>query len=453
MNLVGSEGHSEEQMRAMWMDSIKSVNCTQQHISYDQFVLLMKGQTVEPTPVTAGGALSATTPRLGSSERLKKLLVVPEGDQIDSPAEIKVDNDVKKSEKTPLSAHFSATTEFIVERKDDDVSLHSLPNIGASPSMNDSSSLTMGLGSPGSSPATGKVMTDINTTETPSVPMPSPGGTIGRARSKSLCSSEDKPEEDSAELKPRQNESKPRFIKRGSSNDSLAVKRTLYQAHRQMRLAVMDASRRFEEEQARRARDTLIAQKEEADARAGLVPKAGLVMRHGQRVQVTTEAIRQYMEKNTAEQQKLVEKANRRGGRGRHARKKTISDMSAMMNPSMEQDELGTTAKVAQTPDVKKSVKTDYEQFAAIDLPDLGRPPKRVSAPIQGAAKPAPDVSVIDKALRKATVPGQFRQTHDPFGLTGMYGGSRMTNVDVHQIMPKQKADSIHKANQNAGNS
>merc|ERR1712137_535325 len=96
-----------------------------------------------------------------------------------------------------------------------------------------------------------------------------------------------------------------------------------------------------------RARDKLM--KEKVKEAMG----AGLVMRHGTKLQVTSEAIRKYLDKAMVEQQALLEKANRRGGRGRRNRKKTISDMSAMMSPTIQ--DIGEVAASAKTPDSTKS--------------------------------------------------------------------------------------------------
>merc|ERR1712087_135809 len=84
-----------------------------------------------------------------------------------------------------------------------------------------------------------------------------------------------------------------------------------------------------------------------------------------------------------AEQQALLEKANRRGGRGRRNRKKTISDMSAMLSPSLTQDEMGETARLAmlsQTPDSKRST-FEYSFEGVEGLPDFPSNPSPDSGP------------------------------------------------------------------------
>jgi len=251
-----------------------------------------------------------------------------------------------------------------------------------------------------------------------------------------------------------------------AKKSAITVNRELYRAHRYMRISVLEASRRFEEKQAIRARDTLM--KEEMKKAMG----AGLVMRHGTKLHVSTDAIRDYLDQTAAEQRAQIEKANRKGGRGRRTRKKTISDMSAMLSPSMGQDELGriaTEAAWSQTPDSKRSVQ--HYNFEGIEgLPDLstrggglppanlktslalrttviGEPIKRRNssgqrplrnnsgqrplptipmAPLTAKEDPAssiPNLPQVDhKSVRKATVPGRFLKTEDPFGASGMYG-------------------------------
>lgn len=244
-----------------------------------------------------------------------------------------------------------------------------------------------------------------------------------------------------------------------ANKSALAVNRQLYRAHRQMRLSVLDACKRFEEQQATRARDTLM--KEKVKEAMG----AGLVMRHGTKFQVTSDAIRTYLEDAAAEQQALVDKANRRGGRGRSARKKTISDMSAMMNPSFTQDEMGAIAAKAtsHTPnsprDVFNSSFSDVHNMPDLSqeaiAKDIGIPPKpsgdRKKQPSPTVQKEVtmvpPNLPQVDHVdTRKATVPGQFRKTTDPFSSQGMYGGSRLKNEDVNQIQSPSMERKNHRS-------
>jgi hypothetical protein len=155
----------------------------------------------------------------------------------------------------------------------------------------------------------------------------------------------------------------------------LVVNRTLYRAHREFRLTLTEACKRFEDEQIRRAKETLRAHES-----AGTKYIAGLVMRHGQAL--SDESIKKFLAETMEEQQKQVDQANRRGGRGRHSRKKTNSDMSGMLS--------------GPTPPL------------TLDLCD-------VKEPIIGEAL-ASIKEDDDTVLRHPTIPGEFRTTsYDPF--------------------------------------
>merc|ERR1712166_1485661 len=110
---------------------------------------------------------------------------------------------------------------------------------------------------------------------------------------------------------------------------ALQVNRQLYRSHRQMRLSVIDACKRFEEQQTRHAHGVLLALENEES----IMATAGLVMRRVENKTVSSAEVKILMEKNRKEQHDLMERANRRsGGRGgRGRRKKTVSDLSAMM--------------------------------------------------------------------------------------------------------------------------
>jgi hypothetical protein len=207
------------------------------------------------------------------------------------------------------------------------------------------------------------------------------------------------------------------------SKSALQVNRQLYRAHRQMRLAVLEASKRFEEQQAEHAREVILAQREGKDSDEGNgmgMIQAGLVMRHGLTKQVSSKAIRLLLEQNRLQQQALVEKANRRGGRGRRSRKKTISDMSGLL-ASYGQEDMGALAlKASQPPEIASS-KTLGE---APDMPPRHAP---TVAQTESAVPNLPDLAVDESGelhMRGATVPGEFRKTADPFGREGRYGAS-----------------------------
>jgi hypothetical protein len=123
----------------------------------------------------------------------------------------------------------------------------------------------------------------------------------------------------------------------------LVINRTLYRAHREFRHTLTEACKRFEDEQMRRAKESLRAQES-----AGAKYTAGLVMRHGQAL--SDESIKTFLAETIEQQQKKVDQANRRGGRGRHSRKKTTSDMSGMLiEPTpLVMPEMGDRKKLAK---------------------------------------------------------------------------------------------------------
>ena len=156
----------------------------------------------------------------------------------------------------------------------------------------------------------------------------------------------------------------------------LVINRTLYRAHREFRHTLTEACKRFEDEQMRRAKESLRAQES-----AGAKYTAGLVMRHGQAL--SDESIKKFLAETKEQQQKKVDQANRRGGRGRHSRKKTTSDMSGML---IEPTHLGTP----EMGDRKKLAK--QEALEPIEEDDS------------------------QNVLRHPTILGEFRTTsYDPF--------------------------------------
>jgi len=167
---------------------------------------------------------------------------------------------------------------------------------------------------------------------------------------------------------------------------ALQVNRQLYRSHRQMRLSVIDACKRFEEQQAKHAHGVLLAEKKNM---ANLGGVAGLVMRRVENKTVSSEEVKNLLEKNRREQQDLMEKANRRSGGRRSRRKKTVSDLSTMMG-SLSSEEM-TKAQGTK----------------------LSIPPVIETKPLE--------VTDDDTNFRSATVPGEFRKVKDPFGSHGKY--------------------------------
>jgi hypothetical protein len=119
------------------------------------------------------------------------------------------------------------------------------------------------------------------------------------------------------------------------------------------------------------------------------------------------------MAENRKQQEFLVEKANRRGGRGRRSRKKTASDMSGML-VSMGQDELGSVVSEASKFSNDTSASPDQHKTTTL----------AATMPEDDELNVGPDIASPDEVgtVRQATVPGQFRKTSDPFSKQGKYG-------------------------------
>lgn len=453
MDLMGSDAiQSEDDMIRMWGDSIKAVKCTNARITYDDFLLLMKGQTKEAPPVQLEGTISLATSKLPpvmevesalsgdestSPKGGKNTAAVPEKGSfspgLDVDGDLAALSDTNHTPARPGSGHKSAPTTPSDQKKILDIEYVDSPL-----SMDgDEDILSSGPGVPGSAasltppasplrgakdyitPSNGGRGVKNSTVISGNVAALSLPGLITKPAPYTRRRSRSVGDEDSADRQrdfqeiagvvrdmmlpetdhvhnQKMNKELGELVK-DKSKSNLKVNRKLYRAHRHMRLAVLDACKRFEEQQAIHTRDMLVAQRTEEEE--SNVIQAGLVMRHGNKKQVSSEAIHAVMAENQAQQRALVEKANRRGGRGRRSRKKTISDMSGMMS-SMGQDELAkVTTKAVKMAEGETKLP---EPVPPAEVPDL------------------PDLSTGE--LRKPTVPGDFRKTSDPFSRGGKYG-------------------------------
>ena len=472
MDLMGSDAiQSEDDMIRMWGDSIKAVKCTNARITYGDFLLLMKGQTKENPavnpPMQLEGTISMVTHKLPplmevestlSAEETspvpkKNVVTLPSGDVVKVDGSI-VEGDLaalNDSNHTPIRPRVGATAglksapatpadhkkildmEFVdspLSMDEDQDILSSGPGVpGSSASLTPPTSPVRGAkdyitpsGQDRNLISTAVVGSSVDALALPGlIAKPAPY-TRRRSRSVGDEDSDDKkrdfqeiagvvrdmmlPETDHVHNQKMQKALGDSVKDKTKSN--LKVNRQLYRAHRQMRLAVLDACKRFEEQQAIHTRDMLVEQRRKEEE--SNVIHAGLVMRHGNKKQVSSEAIRAVLAENQAQHRALVEKANRRGGRGRRSRKKTISDMREMMS-SMGQDELSNiTAKALDPPPLGESKSSDPSDMAGATTTDTTIPE-------------LPDLSTPGE-LRGATVPGNFRKTSDPFSKGGRYGAA-----------------------------
>lgn len=172
----------------------------------------------------------------------------------------------------------------------------------------------------------------------------------------------------------------------------LVVNRQLYRAHRKMRHAVLEASKRFEDQQVERTKAELQA-KQQAESSSG----AGLVMRRGHKKEVSSDTIRKLMIQKQKEHESVVSNAARKAGRARprRGRKKTVSDMSAMMS-------------AISSPEVQSDSNATTQSASALVISKVGENEEQPhDLPLHDITKPEP------------TVPGVFRKTSDPFGTMG----------------------------------
>ena len=402
MDLLGNDAlHSEEMMMKMWGDSMKAVNCTSR-ITYDDFLLLMKGQTREPQDVGAAedgsgrpdirSAQLASVPEnivshspiqdqssimRGSNGNLAASMppssfLSPFGagadvplvsDFEDGPLSMDDDDDLD-SRPSPLSSHFTPPT---------------TPNRGVSDYMSPLRDSDDRI----------KKFTSKEFNGIPALPPQS--GPVIRKRSRSVGGSSDEEADDGQP---------PASPIRRSTAIILPENDKLFLAQGDMRLSVLQACKLFEEQQVKHARGVLMAQREDNE-----VARAGLVMRRVENRTIPSDDIKKLLDDYQRERQAAMAKATKRGGRGRHTRKKTISDMTAMMNATSPPD--GSSGSPA-----------------AAD--DLAPPPTSLTS---STTSPSVIPSVISveqppEDLRKATVPGEFRRVNDPFGARGKYGST-----------------------------
>jgi hypothetical protein len=429
MDLVGSCSTNEEAWRKMWGDSMKACKCTSARITYDDFVLIMKGQTcddiaahvpmprVESTPQLSNGMLHVVIEEESEffqaspigGDRVRTPSGTPSAFRLIAPLMPLTPNGHSHELDTPLSM-------------DDDDGVRQIitsPNYPMVPALTPPSTPRRGpvdYVSPRSSPymmsivRSSEDLVSLNNSNPempsiariPSIPKP---GLYFRQKSRSL----DETQLPSALEVVKVTAGFPSDARRAvalpeaglttvnySNVSTIQINRKLYRAHRQMRLSVMEACKRFEEQQAKRARDVLLAQEAETDkARKG---HAGLVMRRVENKTVSSEEIKQFLEQNRKAQQNLMEKANRRGGRGRRSRKKTISDMSSLMG-SLSSEEMTKISMQATIPE------SDEEKVP----PNI--PPIIETTPLEENGDD----------IRGATIPGEFRKVRDPFGAHGKY--------------------------------
>jgi len=376
-DLIGNcAEHSEEALRQMWGEA--SVNSSEAHITYEDFLLLMKGQTKQ-SPTTVKPMMRPVTPLIDS------LALHAVAESTNERASVEAGTMVGGGFMSPSSFDGEMSAGPIcIEDEGDDEAL----NQGFAEAMQHQESGLLIKGS----------------IERPTTPESLPLKV--KDRSKSFDSNESNFVGPSSlwQMKTLRPVNLVDYITDDSLNNTLddrsktnlVVNRELYRAHRSMRLAVLEASKRLEEEQQRRAREEM--QKEQAKSNSS----AGLIMRHGGELSV--DAIKQFVVQQRKEEQKKVQEATKRAGR-RHTRNKTSSDIRGMFAGS------GSDLSNLTSPPERKPT-------AVGRMPDFANPPStQHTLPIVALSKSPVDSDLPDlPKVRNATRPGQFRKTnYDPF--------------------------------------
>lgn len=481
MDLMGNDPiQSEDVMRSMWFDSMKACKCHHARITYDDFILLMKGQTrgdaehvnelpLPPKLQVVHEAKDSDDGVVEEDQPSESVLVLPSGEKVvvsDGVLTITGGDGttLKKSGSreslrrsswsstrnslgtppiTPVYNHNVASQipdlDLPLSMDEDDDVLPNAISFGSGISMGIVGSLTPPL-----TPVRGVADFITPYSERSGISMPSMND-LGplpefpkrsrsatpyiRRRSRSVDDQDPDVEDPEVPsfaadarrammLPERDHKEEIDSNVNNETKTALVVNRQLYRAHREMRLAVFDATKRFEEQQARRAHEILSAQRVDDGKNDDFGPVgAGLVLRRGLQKQVSSEAVGSWLKKTKEEQAVLVEKANKRGGRGKSRRKKTNSDMSGMLLClSSDLSNGGGRVSTVQGPDDPNNGGGKSPPFA---VPVIVEAVESKMVAIDSAL----DLDLEDFApIRNATVPGEFRSTKDPFGAGGLYG-------------------------------
>ncbi|KAL7466083.1 hypothetical protein ACHAXS_006380 [Conticribra weissflogii] len=412
MDLIGNGAvHSEEALREMWGEA--SVNNEDSRITYEDFLLLMKGQT---KPAQQIAQTIKQTPTLISTLSLHPVM---ETSISEAPLPPVMEKEVSAPRRSSSKSEVEKRAQggFMSPTSFEDDSEHS--SEGPVCMDEDEGALNQGFAEAMQHQSSG-----IAIKESISVV---PGFRRGnsspndRARSKSFDSDESKPSTSSASQSTTlfgknalravnlpehmHSDSKMDSLINDKTKTPLVVNRELYRAHRQMRLAVLEASKRLEEEQQRRAREEMRREQLQTN-RMG----AGLVMRHGG--ELSADAIKQLVQKRQQEEQKQVQEAISRTGR-RHHRNKTASDIRGMFGNAKadlkNQSDKNTLTLPKKQDETPRGAIPDFAKIFAEESP----------------AKPKPktmDSNLPELPKVNATKPGNWRKTnYDPFS----YGVSK----------------------------
>eukprot|EP00814_Leptocylindrus_danicus_P000657 CAMPEP_0116048316 /NCGR_PEP_ID=MMETSP0321-20121206/29478_1 /TAXON_ID=163516 /ORGANISM="Leptocylindrus danicus var. danicus, Strain B650" /LENGTH=942 /DNA_ID=CAMNT_0003530491 /DNA_START=66 /DNA_END=2894 /DNA_ORIENTATION=+ len=319
LDLVGADAEEEEQIRHMYQDSLHKSRIIGGKITYEDFLLLMKGQTkggtnadgvvIPCSPLSRALAATATT-TLHSLPDFD-LGRLDEGDECNtstsSPTprirkldqnfeEGELSDELNEGEQANNLNHFDNTDGEINSAFRNSYTRVEVPPINKRDRLRS------------------KSYDEADTM----YPPPSPRISPRSPKRNGVDDYENSPSSPKKQVE----------IKSYKSN--LTNNRELYRAHRKLRLAVLEASKRFEEQTTARIL-------KEMDQKS-VEPAAGLTMRRGIAKELSSNTVRKILDMREAEHRKHREQASNRGGR-RGRRQKVVSDLSTMMSsPSTPAD-------------------------------------------------------------------------------------------------------------------
>jgi len=454
MELMGRDGaESEDEMRAMWKDSMTACDSKNAQITYEDFLLLMKGQTkygvssepaFEPFDTTGGPTIIQSAIETGDLGVLHECAMSestdPEEDEFGGGFIPSTSHAIRRhsSDHTPIPPSPGRLLPLIHDADDIMDMPPTMDDDNFDQKISDSADFVMKLKQEGTPPPSPFRINSLSP--------PSPdrllltGATLSpltdftRRRSRSVDDQDTLVDGDKTHFNKDIRRALPlpehthdavdiEKVIHDETLTPLIVNRKLYRAHRKMRLAVLDASKRFEDQQKERTKAELRAKEQaESSSRFG----AGLVMRHGHRKEVSSETIRNLMmdeqKKRESEVKVAVRKAGR-AGRDRRARKKTVSDMSGMMN-------------ACPIEELKVTKATTSEQEPPSGLKPI---PMLANFKSKSSMLCVQPELLHDITTPEPTIPGVFRETSDPFrtmgrSMMGLFGGGTEKKIQEFSL-------------------
>jgi hypothetical protein len=295
MNGLLGTNDSTEEMRKIWHDGIKVCKLPLERIAYDDFLMLMKGQAKDREPLGRVSKLRTSRQLISPPASPALLEAVPEGS---------------------VSPQGKAKT-FVIFDGMPMLSLESLDMPTLSPRVETPADIAFPLD-------LDKPMAPYRRTRSRS---------MGEIKNAAYDFGDDEeapstPRTSNFVVVPSRTKDELGQLIKDKSKTPLVVNRALYRKNRELRFAVMDASKEFDlKRQARKMQFT--------SKRGALSPSAGLVMRRGGSVPSPVPHPRSESGHVTnvllSTKSEQVHEASRKSGRPRRVRKKTLSDISGML--------------------------------------------------------------------------------------------------------------------------